>query len=753
MGTFSLPLPARPEHAVDKPSLADNYALPSPLRLAIVGCGAVTERLHLPALARLPGIRVTALVDPDAARLTAVAASLEPGLHAASSAAGLERHADAAIVAVPNHLHTSVATDLLERGLHVLVEKPLALSLREARTLIETAQRTGRTLGVGLIRRHYSSFAFVQHAVEAGWLGRIESFDFREGVAYAWSAASLSLFRRDHGGGALVDKGSHALDMLLAWLGPFARVRYRDDACGGAEANCLLELELRNGAAGIVELSWTRNLRNTCIIRGERGELEVGVFPDSAVTLRLGATALSGVPTDGRPPPFDILAADRAQLESFANSVRSDREPAAAVGGMLESIRLFDACRANREALDFKWVPFKGDVDWAKFAGKRVLILGGAGFIGNRVVEALAQNSGAHIRILVRSFSRIADAARYPVEIVRCDVGDRRTVRSAMQDCDYVINCTYGKGPREEQARVNIEAVKSMVQIAHECGVRQVVHTSTMMVYGAAKDGALDERTPSRASRRDVYGYTKWKGEEIALSEGRRLGVPVAVIQPAAVYGPNAPTWTLLPINRMKSGRIVLVDGGLGISNAVYVDDVVTALLNAAIEPRAQGESMLISGPDVVTWRDFYEAYDRLLGGGRTVAMTAAAIAEARRLQKKRQGNLVQLRALIREEQLRRRLLALPLLAGARSAVRAVLPRSVVEGLRTRLLAPGAPASANAAANDAVLLPGRAEESFFRAVVAVDCAKAAQLIGYTPRYSFKRGMTLVSGWARWAGVL
>jgi predicted dehydrogenase/nucleoside-diphosphate-sugar epimerase len=740
-----------PDGTSDKPKRSNESRLRSPLRMAIVGCGAVTEKLHLPALVRLPGIRITALVDPDLSRVYGIAARLAPGLHTAASTTDLERYADAALVAVPNHLHTPIAADLLRRGLHVLVEKPLAVSLDEANRLIEVAQRAGRLLSVGLIRRHYLSFEFVQRVLEAGWLGRIQSFDCREGMAYAWSAASSSLYRPDHGGGVLVDRGAHVFDLLLAWLGPFSSVRYRDDARGGVEANSVLELQLRNGAKGIIELSWTRDLRNTCIIRGEKGEIEVGMFPSDPATLRLGRMQMAGMPTDGRTHAFDLHATAARQFEVFANAVRTGGAPPVSGDQALESIRLFEACRGARQALNLPWEPFQADVRWSEFAGKRVLVTGGAGFLGGRVVEALAQNSQANIRALVRDFSRVPSIAKYPVELIRGDVGDPEVLRRAMRGCDYVIHCAYGKGPRDEQFRVNVGAVKGLIQAARDSGVRQVVHVSTLMVYGDPKDGALNEEATSRPSRRDAYGYTKWKGEELALQEGKRLGVPVAVIQPAAVYGPDSPPWTWLPIKTMKSGRVVLVNGGNGISNAVYVDDVVTALLNAALEPRAAGERMLITGPDVVTWREFYGAFDELFGGGRTVSMSSDEIAQARRARKR--GNAAQLLALIREEHAaRRRLLALPAVAPFVSAVQTLLP-AAVRRLKARVVALlEAPVSA-APATEEILLPSPAQERFFRAIVTVDCAKAARLIGYRPQYSFKSGMRLVGEWVRWANVL
>ena len=68
----------------------------------------------------------------------------------------------------------------------------------------------------------------------------------------------------------------HALDLVLWWLGDHEGVDYYDDAVGGVEANCELHLKMKSGVSGLIEVSRTRGLRNTCVISGEHGALEVG---------------------------------------------------------------------------------------------------------------------------------------------------------------------------------------------------------------------------------------------------------------------------------------------------------------------------------------------------------------------------------------------------------------------------------------------------------------------------------------------
>lgn len=120
------------------------------IRVAVVGAGNF-GRHHLRVLKDCSGAELAAVVDTDAAR-SAEAASLY-GCQAVSEPAKLASIAEAAVVAVPTTAHADVACALLEAGLDVLVEKPIAADLASARRLVETAARLGRILQVGHLER------------------------------------------------------------------------------------------------------------------------------------------------------------------------------------------------------------------------------------------------------------------------------------------------------------------------------------------------------------------------------------------------------------------------------------------------------------------------------------------------------------------------------------------------------------------------------------------------------------------------
>ncbi len=250
-----------------------------PLKIAVVGCGAMTELRHLPALSVAMTFKLS---------LWSIATKRVPRNWLMISwflgfsriiKALLDLEVDAAIVAVPNHLHAPVSVDLLRAGIHLLVEKPMALSVAECDTMIQAAAGSGAVLAVGMIRRFVHAGRFTREALRGGILGRVWSFDVRDGFVFNWPMASTFFFeRKTAGGGVMMDMGVHVLDQLVWWLGDIESLDYRDNCYGGVESDCLVHVRMQSGVEGVVELSRTRNLRNTIIIRGERGELEVGTF-------------------------------------------------------------------------------------------------------------------------------------------------------------------------------------------------------------------------------------------------------------------------------------------------------------------------------------------------------------------------------------------------------------------------------------------------------------------------------------------
>lgn len=328
--------------------------MPDTPRLAVVGCGAAAE-IHLTVLADLPA-EVTCLVDKAPERAGELAERYGVG-RTLTDYRDLVGEVDAAVLALPHHLHAPVALDLLGGGLNVLVEKPMALTVDECDRMIAAAERAGRVLAVGMARRFYDAGRFVKRVIERGRLGELRWLDVREGYVYEWPVVSEFMFRREAGGGVLADAGAHILDNLLWWLGDFEGVVYRDDARGGVAADCEIEIDMASGTRCFVELSRTRRLRNTWVLEGTEGTLEIDTLFHPLVRWRFegqpeqlqGRVRLPGQPEE------EALDCFSRQMADFLDSIREEREPVVNGSEGRRFVELLEACEANRRPLELPW--------------------------------------------------------------------------------------------------------------------------------------------------------------------------------------------------------------------------------------------------------------------------------------------------------------------------------------------------------------------------------------------------------------
>jgi predicted dehydrogenase len=269
---------------------------------------------------------------------------------------------DAAIVALPSDLNAQVATRLLQDGISVLIEKPIALTVESARELETTAKNGRAKLAVGFIRREALGVRMAEACIASGMLGDIRQVSVEDGYAFSWKAVNEFRFDRSRGGGILLDVGSHVLDMFTFWFGDIRIRRYADDCRGGVETNARIELETESGIPGTVELSWTRSLRNTARIAGTRGTLDVEWYANGArLALPGGLHTLSGDITgderldagaDAFPSMF--LAQLRRWCASLQDEAAADNCMADASEGR-RNIELIAACHAMREQLSEPW--------------------------------------------------------------------------------------------------------------------------------------------------------------------------------------------------------------------------------------------------------------------------------------------------------------------------------------------------------------------------------------------------------------
>lgn len=241
-----------------------------------------------------------------------------------------------------------------------------------------------------------------------------------------------------------------------------------------------------------------------------------------------------------------------------------------------------------------------------RLAGKRVFLTGGCGFVGGRLAEKLLIEEGAAVNCLVRDLSKAVWLSRAQADLFLGDVNDTEAVRRAMAGCEIVMHCASGGSTRAELMRTNVDGTRNLLAIAQEQGVARFVHVSSIAVFGASPPaGELDERHHDDGGR--AYPASKIAAEKVVLGEhGRGIDTRV-IVRPTFVWGPRSQLFTAGPLRAMKAHRFVWIDEGRGICHAVYVDNLVEALVLAAVRHGVNGKAFLVTDGEDMTWRAFFQ--------------------------------------------------------------------------------------------------------------------------------------------------
>jgi nucleoside-diphosphate-sugar epimerase len=239
-------------------------------------------------------------------------------------------------------------------------------------------------------------------------------------------------------------------------------------------------------------------------------------------------------------------------------------------------------------------------------AGRRVLVTGATGFVGQHVVRALLAGDGIAVRILARSPSRVREVfgpAAESMDVRLGDLTDAVSLDTICQGVDYVIHsgsavpyAFAGDAPPSEFAKVNIQGTESLARAALRAGVRRWVQVSSTAAMGTPHEATVDETTTCRPV--SPYQVSKRGSEQALLRLQREGGLDVAIVRPCLVAGEGKRGGELLKLFRLCARGVFPVIGGrLNVEKPlVAVDDVVQGLLLAATRGPSGGVYLVHSG-------------------------------------------------------------------------------------------------------------------------------------------------------------
>jgi predicted dehydrogenase/nucleoside-diphosphate-sugar epimerase len=579
------------------------------IRIAVVGCGAIAKA-HARAISATRNARLSALFDVDSARAESLRVAYSRDARLAGSYSEVAELADAAIVAVPNVYHAEVTKSLLREGMHVLCEKPLAISSSDAREMVSVAREVGRVLACGLVRRFFGSTALATRALQQGIIGRPLGFEVHESV-WNWPMSRAAFDRRASGGGALIDLAPHIFDLLEVWLGPLEIVEYLDDNHGGVEAVALIKARSRSAGgdvSGEVFLSRAYRAVNRTRIICERGYIDVDPHKIDSITVGYKTGPDKFVMT-ARADADDPFA---GQLNNFIAAIEVGEDRLETASSAVKAIESIESCYRMRQPLPEPWtvglVTGSADPSDAWPAYEKILVTGAAGSVGSRLVEMWAGRGCLdQLRCMARGYRTAARIMRFPADLAEADLLDRAAVMKAAHGCDAIIHLGVGeKAERETQI---------IVDVARELGIRRFVHLSTAAVYGRSIPKSVEELQEDTKVVRtgEPYADQKARAEQVVINACGR-GLEGVILRPHIVYGPGL-RWSAELMALLAEGKIPILEDG-GWLNLIYIDDLVEAIRLALAARGGFGRPMFITDGAPLRWSQYIAAHASLIGAG-----------------------------------------------------------------------------------------------------------------------------------------
>ncbi|MFK4809715.1 NAD-dependent epimerase/dehydratase family protein [Devosia sp. ZW T5_3] len=349
---------------------------------------------------------------------------------------------------------------------------------------------------------------------------------------------------------------------------------------------------------------------------------------------------------------------------------------------------------------------------------ERVAILGAGGFIGNRAVELLTLGGRYEVRPVVRAAQSLALASRFALDGRIADGRDQVALEAAFDGCSAVIYAMAG------DPQTIVAAIEPVYRAAAAAGVNRLIYLSSASVHGQSPAPGTAEQSPLSDRQPIEYNNAKVRAERLLMSLRQQGSVEVTILRPGIVYGPRS-YWIGGFADELLAGEAYLVDGGAGVCNGIYVDNLIHAVTLALKTPTADGQAYLLGDDETYSWADLLRPVAGALG---------LSLDDLPQPQMERRAGLMARLKTIRQLRRVAKALPRPLKAALRAGMREVRPT------------PGEAASG----------PRRPVASLERSLLhrctwKLPHDKAARELGYVPIIDFPEAQRRTLGWLEFAG--
>jgi len=575
--------------------------------VGLVGVGGNCE-LHMAAVRALPDVELLGVTDLDRKRGHEVSERLDT-VYFNTVEQMIEAGANVIHILTPPATHAKIAKTALEKGCHVLVDKPIADTEKEALEIGRIAQQKGLTAAVSHTPPYTQQVTHASRARRCGAVGTLGARAIARGAEYPpYEGGPLPRWYRD-ASYPFRDLGVECLILIQDLLGPIEDVDANWRSVGG-DPNLAFDewramVRCKRGL-GQFQVSFnTPPSKSQMVIVGTASVLRVDLFASLRHIRSFQALVERYVRNESQ--AFHAL---RDFIADFYRRLATDDNPPVAIEDAAQIARWVE--KVSRTADDHQKqrlarFPLSNKVPF--------LVTGANGNLGRPIVQRLREQ-GHRVRVLVR---RMPDHPQDGIEYVFGNLGDPDAVNRAVEGAETVIHAGAAmKGGWPEHKVATVLGTQNVIDACWRYKTKQLVHISSMSVIdwaGMSGNGVVNEGVAlePRASERGAYTRAKLDAEKLVV-EAATKGLPCVILRPGQIFGGGIPLINGAVARNARGRWLVLGAGKLELP-PVQIDDVVDAILGAVDRRLSKGEVIQIIDPVSLTQKDVLE----LAGGDKRV--------------------------------------------------------------------------------------------------------------------------------------
>jgi len=613
--------------------------MPDDIRVGIIGAGYIAD-WHADAILATSGAELIAVCDTSPSTAESFAASRGLKHYTSLDTLLAEGAVDAVHITTPPHLHHTIALKCINAGLHVLVEKPVALSGTETVEIVAAAQTKGVTFAPGHNFLGIPSYQRLKLALAEGRLGRISTADITWALPLApLRAGPYGIWLMRETKNLILELGPHLFAFSQDLFGqveilhvetskpvnlPGGSVRPQSfrilAKSGNVDLNLTLSLVetyddrsiILRGSSAMARLDFAADRLN--IASPNTSDLVLNPLREELTQawehLREGSrNAARQLTSLNQKSPYGLSF--RGLCDEFYASIQEARPISSGFSG--------ETTMQVMQAIDDVIVRLPSEPKLQQPKRKPnpdTIVIGGTGFIGRALTRKLVEN-GHDVRVLSRGNTGPFNDIAEHVETVGVSLSDEAALSKSMAGIKYVYNLARSLDDTWSAALENdVATAMRIARAVQTAGVERLIYTGTIASYDMSDPNVtITEQTDfGPMESRNIYARSKAECERQLMEMHKNEGLPLTIARPAIVVGNGGPLqhWG---IGRWHgAGAVKLWGNGKNKLPFILIDDCAAALARLIEVPEAVGESFNLVGEPMLSARDYFDAIHSELG-------------------------------------------------------------------------------------------------------------------------------------------